>query len=417
MGIRGEQKRLETVGVYVHIPFCSTKCSYCDFNSIATDEVPERRYAEAISSELIAVIEARGLEGRWSGVDSLYIGGGTPSLLGPEAISSIIGIAFGNVWGSLSPGAPLPTPPEITIEANPESISEEKLEHYLACGVNRLSLGVQATNDRLLKSIGRAHTSAEALRAFELARRAGFKNIAVDLIFALPGHTLVQWRNTLEQAMEMRPEHISIYGLTIEKNTELGRQVSLGLVTLPEEETTLEMYEEALRTLKGAGYKHYEISNLALPGFESRHNSRYWQGGDYLGLGAGAHSYLTPAYLRGTGKEHGGKKPGGEEPGGDWGARWWNVKDPDRYMSIVETVGTAEASSELLTKNEALTEAVLCGMRDMAGINRSEFQKKFGVAPEEAMDFARLSGAGLVEVDGDYVKLTPKGIIFSNEVF
>ena len=416
MGIRGEQNRLDTVGVYVHLPFCSTKCSYCDFNSVATPvpyvTVPEERYIKALSSELSAVIndkvindkviDDKDLTGRWTGIDSLYIGGGTPSLLTPGAISTIIGIPL----GAICPGAPPTVPPEITIEANPESLTAEKLDSYLRCGINRLSLGVQslgvhANGDLLLKSIGRAHTAAEGASAFKLARRAGFTNIGIDLIFALPGHTLEVWQDTLKQAVEMRPEHISIYGLTVEKGTELGRQVSLGLTTLPSEDTALEMYEEALLTLKGAGYNHYEISNLALPGFESRHNSRYWGGGDYLGLGAGAHSYL-----RGSGRN-----------GGDWGARWWNVKDPDRYMSTVETVGTAEASSERLTKDEAMTEAVFCGLRNLSGIDTGEFSARFGVEPEEAMDFERLSEAGLVERDGDRLRLTAKGIIFSNEVF
>ena len=417
MGLQGEHKQVRTLGVYIHFPYCTGKCVYCDFASVPSTDFPEKRFVSAVKAELRSILShpvptlttgpaptnpatTEDLTGRWRSIESIYIGGGTPSLLSPEAVGEITRSVFDTL--AVAPGKGEAAPeitPEITIEANPEALTVEKLRAFKEAGINRLSLGVQSTDDRLLRSIGRRHTSREATDAIDAAREAGFTNLSVDLIFGLPGQTVEEWAECLAEVTLKRPDHLSVYGLTVEKGTPLERSVSLGQTTLPTDDETLTMYQLAMTLLKNAGYTHYEISNFALPGKESRHNSRYWQGGDYLGVGPAAHSYIAG------------------DGGSNWGRRWWNEKDPARYMKIVADGGFARAGFEALAREEALTEAILCGMRMMEGIDARSFKERYGAAPEDAMDYARLEELGFVERVAGTVRLTAKGILFSNEVF
>lgn len=393
MGIRREEKIEQTVGVYVHIPYCTQKCYYCDFNSLPSVRVPEKRYSDCVTKELSTLTRKKEFSKRWRSVESIYFGGGTPSLLSPDSIASMIG---GIKAAFRKPPHSNEEVPEVTLEANPETMDPEKLEGYRRAGVGRLSLGVQSFKDEHLKAIGRCHSAEKALEAFKTARAAGFESIGVDLVYGLPGQSLADWDESLERVEELRPEHVSIYALTIEKGTRFDELLKKGELPLPTDAEVLDMYWRGVGLLKGLGYVHYEISNLALPGFSSRQNSRYWHGGDYIGLGAGAHSYV--------------RSPG-------WGRRWWNAPGPAHYMRMVETTGNACTGSETLGKQQAALESVFLGLRTLKGINTAAFKKRFGIHPKEAMDWARVSGRGLVRTDGENVRLTPRGIAFSNEVF
>lgn len=385
--------------MYVHIPYCTQKCYYCNFNSIPSVQVPEKRYSDCIIKELASLTQKKEFSNRWSGIESIYFGGGTPSLLSPDSIASMIeGIKAALCKPPNSPGSPGSNEEvmEITLEANPETVDPEKLEGYRRAGVGRLSLGVQSFKDAHLVAIGRRHGAEKAIEAFKMARAAGFESIGVDLVYGLPEQSPADWDESLKRVEELRPEHVSIYSLTIEKGTRFDELLKKGELRLPTDAEVLEMYWRAVRLLKGLGYVHYEISNLALPGFSSRQNSRYWHGGDYIGLGAGAHSYV--------------KSPG-------WGRRWWNTPGPAPYMRMVETTGLAVEGSETLKKEQAALESVFLGLRTLKGIDTAAFTGRFGIDPREAMDWTRVSSRGLVRTEGGNIRLTPKGIAFSNEVF
>ncbi|MEE9613898.1 MAG: radical SAM family heme chaperone HemW [Thermodesulfobacteriota bacterium] len=388
MGIRREEKRLRDIGVYVHIPFCARKCPYCDFNSVESPSPPERKYSECVLRELSQLIEKEGLSG--AGLESVYLGGGTPSLFSAGAVARLIS----GITGRFTPFEDI----EVTLEANPDTVTEEKLAGFRSAGVTRLSLGVQSLNDRELEALGRSHDARAAKEAFDSARRAGFENVGVDLIFGVPGQDQKSWEATLTEVIEMRPEHLSIYGLTLEEGTPMHEARTSGKIKLPADDETTEMYRSAIGLLKAAGYDHYEISNFSLPGLSSRHNMRYWQGGDYLGLGAGAHSYL-------------------DRPG--WGRRWWNERKIERYMARVEETGSPEAGGEELKKEEAAAESMMLGLRTSVGVNAAAFTDRFGFPPHRALDFERFEKEGLIRYEGKgkNLSLTEKGMLFSNELF
>ncbi|MEK6791303.1 MAG: radical SAM family heme chaperone HemW [Deltaproteobacteria bacterium] len=400
-----------TIGVYAHIPYCASKCLYCDFPSVA-GAVPDGRYVATLLKELDSVpdsVKARA----GATLSSIYIGGGTPSLMTPDAVKTLVnGIKRRFVSDEKI---------EVTLEANPDSIDRKKLDGYLEAGVNRLSIGIQSFNDATLRAIGRRHNAAQAANAFEAARAAGFSNIGVDLMFGIPafgeyaGQEMAEWVETLDKALALRPEHLSIYGLTIEDGTPLHGIALLRPKTDDEQAT---MYEYAIGRLISTGFAHYEISNLSLPGFESTHNKNYWLGRDYIGLGAGAHSYLSP------GLNHG------------WGRRWWNTPSPDDYLGKIESGASAVAGNESLTRQQAIIEATMLGLRMLdSGINADVFKDRFGQWPLEALDgAAMLEREGLLRftacprmylsVDGhrghgkdSNIALTQKGVLLSNEVF
>ncbi len=402
MGIHRKEKKEPTVGVYVHIPYCTARCPYCSFVSVASPSVPEKRYSKCVTKELESFIENQRLHTKWSGLDSIYFGGGTPSVLNPDTIAFMIAGIKGAFKGKPREG---PSGVEVTLEANPETLDREKLEGFRAAGVNRLSLGVQSFKDDELTSLGRRHSSQEAREAFFMGKEAGFESVGIDLIYGLPSQSTDDWEASVAMVKKLRPEHISIYGLTIDKveggeggeeETPFKKLFSSGKLRLPTEDEVLHMYWRAVELLKQDGYVHYEISNLSLPGFSSRHNLRYWLGGDYIGLGAGAHSYMA--------------RPG-------WGLRWWNVAGPDSYMPRVEASGRAVAGSEELKKDQAAFESVFLGLRTLKGIDTAAFERRFGFHPREAIAWPRVSSEGLVRTEGGRMRLTPRGITFSNEVF
>lgn len=375
------------IGVYCHIPFCVSRCLYCDFNSIAEGSPPEARYASAIATEIAAIVRSKQLN---RPLASIYIGGGTPSLFSAKAINRIINA----IGASLAPAPSI----EITIEVNPDSATLDKLIGYRDAGVNRLSIGVQSLDDAILKTLGRPHSAKDAHAAYDAGRRAGFENIGVDLIFGVPGQTIEGWIDDVKQVIKLAPEHISLYSLTIEEGTPYGRLHQEGrLIKLPED-VEIEMYSTAITLLKDAGWIHYEISNLARPGFQSIHNSAYWHGRDYIGLGAGAHSYLSYP---------------------DWGERWWNSASPYSYMAAMETESDGRAGSETLTEGEALTESVMLGLRDLEiGMDAAAFQRRFAISLKESLPaWSRLAAGGLIEEYGDNLRLTGRGVLISNEVF
>lgn len=395
MGILGKEKIESTIGVYAHIPFCVHKCHYCDFKSVAPDKkLPETRYAECVEREISSVVEKESFDRVPRALESLYIGGGTPSLFSPSSIERIIKTVH-SFFSPLSKA-------EITLEANPDTIDPARLRGFRNAGVNRLSLGFQSLIDAELNTLGRTHPAGKALRSFEEARQCGFSNVGVDLIYGVPGQSVGSWVESLKKVISLRPEHISLYNLTLEEGTPFHRfyveERDESRPALPAEDEEVRMYGAAVDMLERAGYAHYEISNWSLEGFESAHNRRYWTGGDYLGLGSSAHSFL-----RGQG----------------WGKRWWNEPDPYRYMTLIEERGEAVAGSETLTREEAMTEALMLGLRMLdRGIDAAAFKGSFGIYPKEAFgNWVALKSEGLIEERGEGLALTPEGVLLSNEVF
>ncbi|MBI5598697.1 MAG: radical SAM family heme chaperone HemW [Deltaproteobacteria bacterium] len=391
----GRQKK-DTLGIYVHIPFCKRKCPYCDFNSVAAVGdgwiavgTPEKEYAESVLMEFSSIAEREGLGERIRAVETLYFGGGTPSIFSPDTIARII--------GGIRRVIPLSDNAEITLEVNPETVDGKKLRGFRDAGINRLSIGIQSLNPTELKTLGRLHSAEKAVEAVALSRDAGFKNIGVDIMFAVPGQTFRGWEKTLIEITGLAPEHVSIYGLTVEKGTPYHGLLKKGELVLPSEGLYADMYRCGARVMKENGYARYEISNFALDGFECRHNMRYWLGKDYIGLGAGAHSYLG---LSGQ------------------GLRWWNEPSPGRYMEMAGKGLSPSAGSETLKVEEEATERIMLGLRLKEGIRENEFIERFGSPPAEfILRWKELNELGLIRAEDGFIALTQKGILFSNEVF
>lgn len=372
------------LGLYLHIPFCLARCGYCDFNTYLHDPELARAYVGGLLTEIAAWGERPEVWRR--AAETVYLGGGTPSLLAPPAVAEILD-AVRSAF-PLAPGA------EVTLEANPGTVDRAKLAGFRAAGVNRLSLGVQAFQERLLRVAGRDHTTEDGRRVVAEARAAGFTNLSLDLIFALPGQTLEDWAATLDEAVGLAPEHISAYGLTYEEGTPFHRDRRAGRLRPVGEETEGAMFELGIARLGAAGYEHYEISNFARPGFRAVHNQIYWRCGDYLGLGAGAHSCLR-------------------------GRRFSNLRLPRDYITAVGRDGSAEAGSEELTARQRLGEAMILGLRLREGIDLEALTAGFrpwGVRPDAAA-LERLEQAGLVERAGPRLRLTDRGIRLADEVF
>jgi len=371
-------------GIYIHIPYCLRKCPYCSFPSIPVLHPPEDAYVKALKSELGA--SSSYIEGRQP--CSIYIGGGTPSLFSPDSIENIL-TAITNV-------CVIPPDAEITLEANPGTISLENLKGYLQAGVNRLSVGLQSLMDRRLKTLGRIHNSQEALECVSKAREAGFTNISVDFIFGTPGQCCNEWEEELNEIVHLGPEHISAYELTLEKETPFYEWVEKRTVLLPDEETLVSLHRATWRTLSRSGYEHYEVSNFALPGRRSRHNQIYWDRGEYLGLGAGSHTFLHQ---------------------GQWGVRRWNIKDPEAYMRMVSGNGQAVQEEESLTREQAMTEALFLGLRLINGMAIGKFEELFGTSILEA--FPGVAGyldIGLLTLNGGRLAFTEDGLLLSDRI-
>ncbi|HEX9079294.1 MAG TPA: radical SAM family heme chaperone HemW [Desulfuromonadaceae bacterium] len=370
--------------LYLHIPFCRAKCPYCAFVSREADG-RLAGYPGLLLAEMRLAADgaapARPLE-------SIYFGGGTPSLLEPGDTAGLIARAA-ELFG-LSPRA------EITLEANPGTVDRERLAGFRIAGINRLSLGVQSFDDRLLATLGRIHTAREAQDAFAAARTAGFANIGIDLIHALPGQTTEMWRSDLEQALLLAPEHISVYGLTLEEGTPFAvRHADDPL--LPDQDLAADMFELAHDLLTGRGYEHYEIANYALPGRRSRHNSGYWQRDGYLGVGAGAHSFLRDA---------------------DYGTRFGNQADLDAYAAAIGRGILPRRDITPLSREDAMAECMFLGLRMADGVAFDRFEREFGVAPGDLYGrvFEELTSLGLLESDECKARLTRRGWLLSNRV-
>ena len=330
-------------------------------------------------------------------VDTIYLGGGTPSLLSTEQIGQILKAVRARC--QLVSGA------EVTIEMNPgdgETRSEEsetrrndKLSEWLDLGINRVSFGAQTFDDEALKQLGRTHTVDDIRRTFRDLRAAGFTNINFDLIAGLSGQTLARWEQNLNEAIALRPDHLSLYLLDVHEGTPLFDQIQRGMRAQPDDDLTAEMYRLMIERVCAAGYEHYEISNFCLPGHEARHNTKYWIGAPYYGFGCSAHSY-----------------DGGFQ-------RWSNERDSARYAGLIESRQSPVVEAVELSEQDARAESMFLGLRMMRGLSMRELQTRFGVNPFAAYqnDLERFGEAGLIEVDGDLIKLTRNGALLSNEVF
>jgi len=360
--------------LYIHIPFCIRKCVYCDFLSITYDETFANAYIDALCKELELRKDFAGT------LRAVYIGGGTPSLLSENA--------FRKLFLCLRDNYHLSADIEISVEANPGTLTESKISALLSLGANRFSVGVQSFDNAELETLGRIHNSSDASKAVEILKKKGSKNISIDLMYGIPGQTAQSWRETLSTAVGLSPHHISAYELTPEKETQLWKSLELHTLRMPGEDTVIGMYDEALDYLAACGYGQYEISNFALSGFECVHNLNYWNRGHYIGAGAGAHSFSDGTRSRNTG----------------------NIKE---YIEGLADGRIPETEAIGITPQEAVKESLFLGLRKKEGID----MKVPGI-PEALIIKAvqDLVNEGYIEMCGDYLRLTRKGFVISNTV-
>ena len=363
---------VDDLALYIHWPFCKSKCPYCDFNSHVRDGIDERRWEKALLAELEH--EAALTPGRRLG--SIFFGGGTPSLMDPALVAALIARATES-WG-------LAADAEITLEANPSSVEAGRFGALAAAGVNRLSLGVQALDDRALRFLGRAHDAQEALAAIALARRH-FPRFSFDLIYARPGEDIAAWQAELERALALAGDHLSLYQLTIEPGTAFATSFARGDFALPDEEEAGALYEATQARLEAAGFAAYEISNHARPGGESRHNLAYWRYQDYAGIGPGAHGRLRLGEARVATRRQ---------------------RAPETWLAAVERDGHGMAERLTLSPEEQRREALMMGLRLAQGVERDRFRAATGGAIEEALDPARLTDL----IEGGFVELDQRGL-------
>jgi oxygen-independent coproporphyrinogen-3 oxidase len=379
------------IGLYLHVPYCLSRCPYCDFNTYAVRTWPEDEYAAAMRTELDTWTEGELFRGRQ--VETIFFGGGTPSLFRPATIGGLIEHAAKRLGVAADA--------EITIEANPGTVDREILAGFRDAGVNRLSFGVQSFDDELLERLGRRHSAEDARRALGAAREAGFDNLSLDLIYAIPGQDLEASERDVTAAIAVGPEHVSAYGLTYEKGTPMERDLAAGRIVSVDEEVELAMYATVRARLRDAGYAHYEVSNYARPGLGARHNRSYWCGTSYLGLGAGAHSFAA--------RELGGS---------GWGARWSNIRDPNAYATAARSREGAVADREELTRSQAMGEACWLGLRQLDGLDAATFADRFGERIEIAFPQTEgLVGDGLLTWRGERLALTERGLEVADTVF
>jgi oxygen-independent coproporphyrinogen-3 oxidase len=360
--------------LYIHIPFCVKKCLYCDFLSVPHQSVLAERYTDALCRELALRKKSIGP------LKAVYVGGGTPSILSESCFRKLFDCLKDNLL--FSPGI------EITVEANPGTLTEAGINTMLSSGVNRISIGVQSLHDRELKTLGRIHSGDDAKLSAGLIRRSGIRNFSLDLMYGIPGQTLGTWRETLSAAIELSPSHISAYELTPEKGTPIYDLISSGAVSLPDEEMIVEMYEYAIDYLASAGYDHYEISNFALPGARCVHNMNYWNRGEYIGVGAGAHSFID-------------------------GVRSANTDSIEKYISCLNARLVPADEPHTVSQAEASKEFLFLGLRKREGIGiREAAERGINIVPQCREMFDR----GYLILDGTHVALTRKGLVVSNTV-
>ena len=390
---------MASISLYLHVPFCHTRCHYCDFNTYAGMLGHRESYVAALAQEIrLAGMRARLADGSPRRCRTIFFGGGTPSLLTTEQVDGLLGAA--------RQAFAVDDDAEITLEANPGTVEYGRLDALRAVGVNRLSMGAQSFDADLLRWMGRIHSPEEIETAFAAARQAGFTSINLDFIFALPGQSQATWADTLERALALGPEHLSLYSLIVEEGTPLFSWVRDGQVIPADDDTAADMYEYAIGRLADAGYGQYEISNWALPGHECHHNLTYWRNLPYIGLGAGAHSFYA-------------------------GHRFAEARPIAGYIARVRAAvesGADEADAlpagaivddEIISPELEMAETAIVGLRLNAGISRAEFAARFGRQFEQVFDerLADVRTLGLLETVGDRIRLTEHGRLLGNEVF
>jgi oxygen-independent coproporphyrinogen-3 oxidase len=378
---------LSSFSAYIHLPYCIRRCPYCDFNTYAVNSVPEEAYTNA----LVAEIEGAAKRDHWRGrsIDTIFFGGGTPSLFGPASFARLID-TFRERFG-------IDANAEITMEANPGSLegsAAERLNGWREAGINRLSFGAQSFNAKHLETLGRLHSADDTEAALKAARHAGFENLSLDLIFGVPGQTLDEWREDLERALTLGTDHVSAYGLTYEVGTPMTGLRDAGRIIPADEDLEVAMLEAARDALEGAGYHRYEISNFAREGRESRHNLAYWLRHDYLGLGAGAHGFC-------------------DTPSG--GHRYANVRLPQFYMN--RAANDPADSREDVDLDAAMREVVLLGLRLDRGIDGNTFEARFGKTLGQVFTrMPALIAAGMLHEDENRLRLTDQGLLLTDTI-
>jgi oxygen-independent coproporphyrinogen-3 oxidase len=374
-------------GIYIHIPFCRSKCPYCSFISYPGPGSAKMAAYMTALMEHIGMLAAH----PWATAThftTLYIGGGTPTIYGHEELAGLLKtclarFAFGNG----------PARVEVTMEANPNTVTHEKLRALRHAGVNRLSIGCQSFSDRMLATIGRGHTGADGCAAVRQGRNAGFDNISLDLMYGLPNQTVADWKQTLATAIDLTPEHFSVYELTVEEDTPFADRLRVGDLWLPEEDIVLQMEEITREILASAGYERYEISNYARPGYQCHHNNIYWQNGSYLGLGAGAVSFFD-------------------------GFRVSNVADYDDYVRLVQDGEYPFRDGECLPLEASFRETVIMGLRRTNGISCRRLEQRFGLTPTAyyGNTLKRLLQEKLIVLRRDRIRLSDRGLLLANQV-
>ncbi|OKZ57496.1 MAG: hypothetical protein BHV99_01410 [Clostridium sp. 26_21] len=368
------------IGIYVHIPFCKKKCDYCDFISYCGKDNLIEKYVDSVKKE-IEHVKIK------SEITTIYIGGGTPSYIDSKFIVQILEkIKEKNVAQDA----------EITIEVNPGTVTQEKLQDYIDCGINRISIGLQTTNDELLKQIGRIHNYEQFLETYKLAKKVGFKNINVDLMLGLPNQRIIDLKESLENVLKLAPKHISVYSLIVEEGTPIANKIENGKLKLPDDELERNMYWYVKNTLELNGYKHYEISNFAKKGYESKHNMNCWNQMEYVGIGTAAHSYRDIT-------------------------RYSNTEDIKEYIKNVQK-GEFEKNRiihEIQKEEDSKKEFMLLGLRKIDGLKISEFKNKFGDNPIYLYrnELKKLSDEKLIIIQDDSIRLSNKGIDLANLVW
>ena len=428
--VMNSERLADQIGVYIHIPFCASRCSYCDFNTNSGMDDYIETYIETLCKEMGSFFSTHKnreadsdrkevISGAGSGdpiipqpaIGTVFIGGGTPSYIGSEYIKKIIDKLYEKTGASLQSVRQSGQRFEFTIEANPGTLTYEKLLSYSGLGINRLSLGLQSTQENLLKLLGRIHSFEDFTENIKTAKQIGFNNINADLIFGIPRQTMENWVKTLAAVVKTGVTHLSCYSLSVEKGTKLSDMVESKMIPEPDEELDRQMYHYAVDYLRGMGYNQYEISNFALPGYECRHNLKYWTCGEYIGFGAGAHSYLQ-------------------------GTRFSNETSVTDYIAKINEFGSAVVTSlsEKIGRDEQMKEYIILRLRLTAGFNVSGFEEEFGAGFFEIYGetVKKLEQNGLLEVrktanseceqdsgwQSNYnIRLTKKGMDFANIVF
>ena len=380
MGFLTNTKNKTPLGIYVHVPFCRSKCQYCDFYSLTCKD---DRSIETYLRAICAHIRESGPLTPGYKVDTIYFGGGTPSFLGADALATILTTIRRSF--DVDPNA------EITLEANPDSVSDQLLRRLKAEGFNRISLGVQSDNDEMLKKLGRPHDYAQVISAVQRIRKAGFKNLSLDLMYGLPGQTLINWKDTLERVITLNPEHISCYALKVEEGTPFYQVKDM--LNIADDDTQADMYLAAVEILRSYGFRQYEISNFARKGLYSRHNMKYWSGGEYLGFGPNASS------------DFGGR-------------RFVIIRDLQGYINGIKTGGSVLQEVDEVPLRERAGEYLMLRLRTITGINRTEYERKFLLPFDEieaALERSQRLGYAVCGEEGRW-RLTPKGYLISNDI-